>query len=260
MTPVVFIRHVKDLPTPKDGGLHVTWKDQLWAGMIYKGNSGIAINAGGRISERLRIGYSAEVHTGEIASQSGTSHEVMVGYSFGLLSKQLKKQQEQIDDLDEYLKYYEEKQDERDAAQEELLEKQQQQIDTLSEEYRNAQEKLEQLEQELDGTQEDLEDLKQQLRDAGVLREEGAGEFQNLDGSAADPGYYMVIASVKDTRYNPQAMQTEYLDKGYNVVYNTVRGWYYVYTEKPATFPEALELLKTTRAGEHKDAWIHILK
>ena len=292
IVPQVFARIVPDAPTPYEMSLFVNWQDKLWFGAAYKGNFGplnafgpdntapvsVAPSIGGRLGNQFVVGYTNEIYLSDIGSYTGLTHEFMVGYSFG--KRQSKVNENLMEELEEMVKQLEQQQTLRDSLQNELMEQNTARLDSLESnstgeltaEDRQAlndlQNRMDSVESQVsevstavDSVREDLDGLVDQLIEAGVITESRV--VDNIDlatGNQALKGCYVVIASVIDTRYNDEAMHREYLDFGYNVIHETIRGWYHVYTVRVDTLEEALELLPKTRAEGHPDAWIRVLK
>lgn len=292
IVPQVFARIVPDAPTPYEMSLFVNWQDKLWFGAAYKGNLGplnafgpdntapvsVAPSIGGRLGNQFVVGYTNEIYLSDIGSYTGLTHEIMVGYSFG--KRQSKVNENLMEELEEMVKQLEQQQALRDSLQNELMEQNTARLDSLESnstgeltaEDRQAlndlQNRMDSVESQVsevstavDSVREDLDGLVDQLIEAGVITESRVVDNVDLaTGNQALKGCYVVIASVIDTRYNDEAMHREYLDFGYNVIHETIRGWYHVYTVRVDTLEEALELLPKTRAEGHPDAWIRVLK
>ena len=292
IVPQVFARIVSDAPTPYEMSLFVNWQDKLWFGAAYKGNFGplnafgpdntapvsVAPSIGGRLGNQFVVGYTNEIYLSDIGSYTGLTHEIMVGYSFG--KRQSKVNENLMEELEEMVKQLEQQQTLRDSLQNELMEQNTARLDSLESnsmgeltaEDRQAlndlQNRMDSVESQVsevstavDSVREDLDGLVDQLVESGVITESRVAD--NIDlatGKQALKGCYVVIASVKDNRYSDEAMHREYLDFGYNVIHETIRGWYHVYTVRVDTLEEALELLPKTRAEGHPDAWIRVLK
>lgn len=246
--PVVMTRFATN-DIPHEGGLVLGYKNDVWLGASYKTSKAIAITGGVRILENLRIGYSYETGAMNAAQtyQSG-SHEVMLSYSFGIVSRMLEKQQEQIDELDEKLDISIDLQNKKDYYQNEAIKNNQEQIDSNKA-------AIEKLDKELEETQQQLEDLKNELIEAGVLKRVNAEDFDT-----DEKGYYVVISSINDRNYSESAMEEKYLSKGFKKLYNEKTGWHYVYQVSTDDLQEALIELKKARKEINNKAWIYILE
>ena len=268
--PVLFVRKVKTGSMPQEATLLFNWRDKLDLGLSYKSKYGYGFIAGTKIYDALRIAYSYDIITSTIGTYAGTSHEIMLGYSFSLNSREIRKQQQNTEKVIADLNEFKESQKLQNESTTEQIKQHQQKIDSLALANSQNKEKLEEIDAKLDEvnakldkidvrsvkTQEEFEELKQHLISSGLLEEAYVSEYE---GEVAK-GYYLVIASVKHSSYNEKAMKKEFLDKGYLKIYNMKRGWHYVYTERTDNFVDAIEMLKKARRGKHKNAWIHILK
>ena len=256
ITPILFIRKVKNGRMPQEATLLFNWRNKFDLGLSYKSSYGYGFIVGAKIYDALRIVYSYDYITNAIGAFAGTSHEVMLGYSFGVHSREIRQQQQQTDEMMVILNDFKDAQALQNKEQQEQIKKQQQQIDSLSVGQNQNKEKIEEVKAKTEKNEKDLELLQKQLRDAGLLKEASVTEYE---GNVAK-GYYLVIASVKHDTYNEEAMKKEFLDKGFQQIFNKQRGWHYVYTERTDNFGDALEILEKARKEKYKDAWIHILK
>lgn len=249
LSPMVIARYSKSV-LPQEMLFIFNYRDRLWFVPSYStaGLFGMAVSV--KLYNSLNIGYANEMYIKQpVRGNQRGGHEIMVSYSFDVWSKTFKKQQNEINDLYERLKEMDKKQLTRDSLQDAAIKDNKESTD-------ETKKLLEKTDETLQKTKEDLEKLKKQLMDAGLIREFSISEYD----STALPGYYIVIASVSEVGYSQKAMDREFLNLGYKKVFNKKRGWHYVYTVKPDDFASALKILKETRAGKHKDAWIHILK
>lgn len=80
--PSVMLLYMANAPLYKDINVKVQFQDQLWVGMNYKMNIGIAAMAGVNISQRFNVSYSYDTNTPKYMLQSmqrGT-HEIVMGF------------------------------------------------------------------------------------------------------------------------------------------------------------------------------------
>lgn len=262
VNPILLGTLSKNSVLPQEASVHFNWKDVLWFGAGYRGGGGFTMTFGLRLQPDVRLGYGMDI-AGKVPT-AGTSHEFALTYVVPNVAGQLRDQQRQIDELLEELVVFEDDQARRDSLQDIINRQQQEDIDSLTEELRKEREytktEFDSVNNRIERTRADLDSLEAKLIRQGVFKPARVGDYRNWDGTPAVKGYYMVIASVKNRVYRPEAMKREYLDKGYKVIYDEKRGWYYAYTEKPETFEEALKQLKQLRSGEHPTAWIRILR
>lgn len=256
ITPLIVARYAKSA-MPQEVHFVFNMRDKFYLVPAYKSSGSASITTSAVVYNKFRIGYSYEamLKTPVKGNQRG-GHEVLFGYAFDIFSKAFEKQQKQINELAEKMGAFENMQKTRDSLQDAAIEKLQQGLQQDSLKIAENSSKINSNKARIDKTEKELKALKNKLIEEGIIREFDASEYE---GNPAK-GYYMVIASVKNKNYNPQAMQDEYLSKGYYKVYNKKRGWHYVYTVRLDDFSEALDLLKTTRKTIRKDAWIHIMK
>ena len=78
LIPSMVIRKAKDAPIQYDVNTHLGIDNKFWAGITYKNNYAISINAGVVIFKNLTVGYSYEYITGSISRYAGLSHEIIL--------------------------------------------------------------------------------------------------------------------------------------------------------------------------------------
>ncbi|MNY12992.1 hypothetical protein D3C86_1461030 [compost metagenome] len=70
-------------PVQYDATVMAIYNNMLWASATYKSDYAVQFNAGVRVLDFLRVGYSYELLTGSMkAYNTGTNHEIFLGFSF----------------------------------------------------------------------------------------------------------------------------------------------------------------------------------
>ncbi|MFH1319640.1 MAG: PorP/SprF family type IX secretion system membrane protein [Bacteroidota bacterium] len=95
--PLILMRSVSGAPLQYDVNAVFNWKNIGWLGVCYKSNYAISCNARIKIANKLSIGYAYDIITSSINSYAGTSHEILLGYTFGDSGK--KEYQEKLDSV-----------------------------------------------------------------------------------------------------------------------------------------------------------------
>lgn len=80
--PVVWFKHVKNAPWQLDGHARLMYWDYVWVGAGYRTSNALVVEVGGMIRDRIKIGYAYDQQIGELSSQLGGAHEIMVAYHF----------------------------------------------------------------------------------------------------------------------------------------------------------------------------------
>lgn len=81
--PNAVMRYMPNVPFQYDVTLMALYNNMLWASATYKSDYAVQFNAGVRVWDFLRIGYSYELLTGSMkAYNTGTNHEIFLGFSF----------------------------------------------------------------------------------------------------------------------------------------------------------------------------------
>jgi len=103
VTPLALVRFMPEAPIQYDINAIFNWKDIAWFAVSYRSNYAVGINARVRINKSINLGYTYDLITSAINTYSGTSHEIMLGYTFAGnkgADKELKEKYEaQIDSL-----------------------------------------------------------------------------------------------------------------------------------------------------------------
>ncbi|MFT7611826.1 MAG: type IX secretion system PorP/SprF family membrane protein [Parvicellaceae bacterium] len=156
VTPLVFARYANGVPVSFDASAIVDYKDKIWVGGGYRHGAGIMAYLGTKIANQLSAAYSYEFSGSGMASYSGGSHEIAIGYHFAG-----KKDDDKLKELEDRMN--------------ERFEQQQQLIDSLMNLVKSNTDKLIELEkkqadheQEIKKLKSDIDELNLKLQNAKV--------------------------------------------------------------------------------------------
>jgi len=264
--PLVLMRVASGTPVQYDVNAVLNWKNIGWISVTYRSDYAVGLNARIKLYNKFSVGYSYELITSAWGTYAGTSHEIMLGYTFGgAVSSGF----EEIIEIIEY----------NEAEIDSLLSKLKETEKHLK--RSKAEKPPSQLSAELAEISKEFEAYKEEIDDSinkllfksiidqeskkgdniGFITKTSQSEyFTDESGKEAAKGYYLVISSFKNWDRNAETLRKDYTNKGYKIVYNKIRKWNYVYISKPDSFKQALEELKKARNSEFSTAWIHILK
>ena len=85
LEPMAMVRFMPHTPAQYDILAQCSWKDMLWAGVAYRSNYAIGINARVKLFGNLSAGYAYDIIISPFKTSAGISHEFMLGYKFGQL-------------------------------------------------------------------------------------------------------------------------------------------------------------------------------
>ena len=83
ITPSVMLRSSLGITPQLDAGIMLKYKDFVWTNIGWRQNSCVYVALGGVIYNNITLGGAYEYNLGSISGFSGSSFEVIVGYSFG---------------------------------------------------------------------------------------------------------------------------------------------------------------------------------
>lgn len=165
VTPLAFARYANGVPVSFDASATVDWKDKVWIGGGYRHGAGIMAFTGIKIANQLSAAYSFEFSGNGMASYSGGSHEIMIGYHF----------KGKKNDEEDRIKALEEKMNQRFAEQQSL-------IDSLSGLINSNATKLQELESGQGASKQEIEDLKNKINQ---LNE----DLKNVNVQSSSPAF-----------------------------------------------------------------------
>ena len=210
----------QELEVPQQGALIFGYKDIVQFAPAYTDNGTLSATLAIKIYDALTVGYSYETQAQNNGAvyQKG-AHEIILAYSF--LNKKAGQQREEkrLKELDEKFKEFDTIQLQRDAIEDSVMRNQQNQDERTKVNQKNG--TLDSLNEALARTQMEMDELKKQLMKSKTLKKGFVTQYSTpvgkdtLASSIPSEGYYIVLASVKQRKYNAATMEQEYLSKGY---------------------------------------------
>jgi hypothetical protein len=77
------LRYMPNIPLQYDVTAMAIYNNMIWASATYKSDYAVQFNAGVRVLDFLRVGYSYELLIGSIKTyNTGMNHEIFLGFSF----------------------------------------------------------------------------------------------------------------------------------------------------------------------------------
>jgi len=99
-TPLILVRYIPTAPIQYDINASFDWKKIVGIGITYKSNYAVAANVFFKIHQSFTVGYAYDFITSNINAYAGTSHELLLGYTFGVKKKkELEQLQADVEDL-----------------------------------------------------------------------------------------------------------------------------------------------------------------
>lgn len=111
--PLLIMRLEKNVPFQYDVNAVINWKDAAWFGAFYQSDFSAGANVRIKILDALSAGYCYSIPVNSFGATSGSSHEILIGYTFNIPNKKEndninQKQQEDILSLSSKLQAIEE--------------------------------------------------------------------------------------------------------------------------------------------------------
>ena len=88
--PLILMRAVSNTPLQYDINAVLNWQNIGWVAASYRSNYAIGVNVGIRLNNKISAGYAYDIIKSSLGAYSGTSHEIMFGYTFGSSRKNSK--------------------------------------------------------------------------------------------------------------------------------------------------------------------------
>ncbi|WP_343636854.1 PorP/SprF family type IX secretion system membrane protein [Fluviicola sp.] len=226
--PNAVLRYMPNIPLQYDVTAMALYNNMVWASATYKSDYAVQFNAGVRVFDFLRVGYSYELLIGSMKTyNTGMNHEIFLGFSFkgkrekeiqivekevrvpdDLAAKQRDSVQKLKDELEAQLKRLLEERAEKDRLQREK--------DSLA--------NLAKVEKPVP-----VDTVKPRVTTPEVIPVAKGYSFVNLDKSQSPDGFY-VITGVFSNRQNADLMLSKNLSEypGSYLVINESNNYYYV--------------------------------
>lgn len=216
-TPSMVLRQAKNAPIQYDINALLGIDNKFWAGITYKNDYAISINAGIVLFKNLTVGYSYEYITGSISRYAGLSHEIILNIKFNKKSNANESNSKEKEDEDDKLLKEMASKDLNKILIERLLKKIEYVLDKPNTTSQEIQDLLEEISSFLDDNSSDQEmqsvlkkyynSLKQSSGELNVLLKgkvtfEDNPEFPNyskINITITDLGTKQVVATCKPT-------------------------------------------------------------
>jgi len=226
--PNAVLRYMPNIPLQYDVTAMALYNNMIWASATYKSDYAVQFNAGVRVFDFLRVGYSYELLIGSIKQyNTGMNHEIFLGFSFkGKREKEIQIVEKEVKVVDDLAAR------ERDSVQK-LKDELEAQLKRILED----QAQKDRLQKEKDSlanlvvkvTPVPVDTVKPKNTTPEVIPVAKGYHFVNLDKSESPDGFY-VITGVFSNRQNADMMLSKNLGEyptSYLVI-NESNNYYYV--------------------------------
>lgn len=229
LRPHLLIRTVQGLRSQYDANLYASYKDFIWANLIYRHDIGAGASIGFELEDQYVFGYAYEFPTTDLSIIGGSTHEFTVGIRLHKAVASSQKSQSVAKE------HYENSID---------LE----QMDAIAQQNEQVNKKLEKAESKLQSQNAELQRLKaivegyQQDLEKTVARLQ-ASAVDSADGATS---YYVVVGALKKFE-NAKDFQRLLLREAQlttRVVQSASGTWFFIYAEETKSFSEAHQLLE----------------
>lgn len=226
--PNAVLRYMPGTPLQYDVTAMAMYNNMIWASATYKSDYAVQFNAGVRVFDFLRVGYSYELLIGSIKTyNTGMNHEIFLGFSFkGKREKEIQIVEKEVRVVDDLAAR------ERDSVQklkDELEDRLKRLLEDRAEKDRLQREKdsLANLAKVVTPTPVDT--VKPKVTAPEVIPVAKGYHFVNLDKSESPDGFY-VITGVFSNRQNADLMLSKNLSEYPNsyLVINESNSYFYV--------------------------------
>lgn len=240
--PMALLKSTQGTPIQWDLGVQGKWRNMVWATAMYRSNYSMALSAGGFVNENVQLGYAFEIPTNGVGAQLGSSHEIVLSFTF----KKNKKKETKLSEVSsEEVKALNDKIDSletRVILLEEGAEKHKQEFDSVVVKKQEMKDLINKNAQEIAAKVEQIESLKRQHE----LQREEWHEFylkENVDLAKLDTfntavfNYYIVIGTYRDMNYTKYMQRQLVRDYGLQtkVTRHEEENYYIVYTKEITT-------------------------
>lgn len=254
--PNAVLRYVSNTPLQYDVTAMAIYNNMIWASATYKSDYAVQFNAGVRVFDFLRVGYSYELLIGSIKTyNTGMNHEIFLGFSFkGKREKEIQiveKEVRVVDDLaarerDSVQKLKDELEDQlkrllEDRAQKDRLQREKDSLANLAKVV----------------TPVPVDTVKPKNPTPEVIPVAKGYHFVNLDKSESPDGFY-VITGVFSNRQNADLMLSKNLSEYLNsyLVINESNNYFYVVILYSLDQELASKTFNDYKARKKQKVWI----
>ncbi|MFT4063021.1 MAG: type IX secretion system membrane protein PorP/SprF [Edaphocola sp.] len=83
ITPSLMLKYIQPMPIQAEANVKVQYRDALWAGLGYRHKDGVAVMAGFRVLNLVRVSYSFDYSTTLLKAYNDGTHELLLGFTIG---------------------------------------------------------------------------------------------------------------------------------------------------------------------------------
>ncbi len=253
LRPNAILRYMPNVPFQYDASLMGLYKNMLWVSATYKSDYAVQFNAGVRVLDFLRVGYSYELLIGSMKTyNTGTNHEVFLGFSFkGKREKEIQVVEKEVKVVDD------------------LALKQRDSIQKLKDELEDKLKKMLEDQARKDRLQREKDSLANVVKVTPVDTVKPGNDppeaipvakgyhFVNLDKSESPDGFY-VITGVFSNRQNADQVLAKSLSEYPNtyLVINEANNYFYVVILYSLDQELATTTFKEYKTKKKQKVWI----
>ncbi|WP_421875099.1 PorP/SprF family type IX secretion system membrane protein [Marinoscillum sp.] len=232
--PQLFVRTVQGLRSQFDGYVQVTYRDFVWANLIYRHDIGGGASFGFKLDDQYVVSYAYEFPTSDLNIIGSSTHEFVLGIKIH------RPHQSKTITTAEGRELIE------NTAHQEKIDALVQHNEHVSGKLNRTERQIETQNQELDRLREVVESYQKELNQA----------IQKLEASAADTtskasSFYVVVGALREFD-NAKAFQRilkREADLDTRVIQNAGKTWYFIYSHDTDSVSEALKQLDKIKSG-----------
>jgi type IX secretion system PorP/SprF family membrane protein len=259
--PNAVARYMPNIPLQYDGTVMAMYNDMIWASATYKSDYAVQFNAGVRVFDFLRVGYSYELLIGSVKTyNTGMNHEIFLGFSFkGKREKEIQVVEQVVE--------------KEVRVTDELAAKQRDSVQRLKDELEDQLKRLLEERADKDRLQREKDSLAnlakvekpvpvdtvkpRVITTPEVIPVAKGYSFVNLDKSQSPDGFY-VITGVFSNRQNADQMLSKNLSEypGSYLVINESNNYYYVVILYSLDQELASKTFNDYKAKKKQKVWI----
>ncbi len=248
ISPSFLYKAFPDIPNQYDANIMTAWKEMIWVQAGYRSNNDVLLATGINL-ENLRFGYSFALTTGDRQDLYNGAHQLIVSYRFskkgGILTTAEMREQERK---------------EMEAREEEmrnLIDERFEEIDIKLENISRSTERIQQIEEDISKLEKEVGEVVKQNEEMVEL-DQIQGVLKNENGYYdVEEGNYIIIKTTKELSiakklialYEKQGVPTA-------IVYNSEKGFYYIYQHRYDSKDEAVEKMLEKRSQGYVDSWV----
>lgn len=251
--PNAILRYMPNVPFQYDVSLMGLYKNMLWASATYKSDYAVQFNAGVRVLDFLRVGYSYELLIGSMKTyNTGMNHEIFLGFSFkGKREKEIQVVEKEVKIVDDLA-----------LRQRDSVQKLKDELEDKLKKMLEDQARKDRLQKEKDSLSNSakvtpVDTVKPKNETPEVIPVAKGYHFVNLDRSESPDGFY-VITGVFSNRQNADQVLAKSLGEYPNtyLVINEANNYFYVVILYSLDQELATTTFKEYKTKKKQKVWI----